>query len=98
MKHGLWLLSHLTHSGGFVQQELEGVVCCLRRFQLSVTERYQIVFHMLVNPAIQSLSRGREKESEDRGVALDILIIQIFKKKIRLRNFVNLQFILAKSL
>lgn len=55
----------LTHSGGFVQQELEGAVCCLRGFQLSVTECYQIVFHMLVNPAIQGLSRDRKKESGD---------------------------------
>lgn len=56
-------------------------MCCLRGFQFSVAECYQIVFHMLINPAIQGLSRGREKEREDRGDALDILIIQILKKK-----------------
>lgn len=89
MKHGLF---HVTHSGGFVQQELEGVVCCLRGFQFSVTECYQIVFHVLVNPAIQGLSRDGEKESQDRGDALDNLIFQIFKKKKKkkLRHFGNL--------
>lgn len=31
-------LSHVTHPGGFVQQELEGVVCGLGGLELGVTQ------------------------------------------------------------
>lgn len=59
--------SHLTHPGGFIQQELEGVVCRLRGLQLRVTERHQIVLHMLVDPAVQGLSR--DEHARDRGTS-----------------------------
>lgn len=70
---GLCLSPHLTHPGGFVQQELEGVVCGLGGLELGTTQRYQVVFHMLIDPAIQGLE-GREREGP--GVTVENGLIQ----------------------
>lgn len=55
----------MTHPGGFVQKELVGVVCGLVGFQFGPTQRYQVVFHMLIDPAIQSLE---DREGDGTGV------------------------------
>lgn len=60
---GLCLLTHVTHPGGFVQQELEGVVWGLWGLELGATQLYQVVFDVLIDPAIQGLEdREREKD------------------------------------
>lgn len=70
---GLCFTILLTHPGGFVQQELEGVVCGLRGLQLGATQLYQVVFHMLVDPAVQGLE---DREREGPGVTVKNGLIQ----------------------
>lgn len=72
-KQGPCLPPHLTHPGGFVQQKLKGVVCSLRGLELSTTQRYQVVLHVLINPAIQGLE---DREGGGAGDTVKKRLIQ----------------------
>ena len=65
---GLCLITHVTHPGGFVQQELEGVVRGLWGLELGATQLHQVVFDMLVDPAIQGLEDREREREQDPGL------------------------------
>lgn len=44
-----------THCAGAVQHMAEGVVDVLVAFQLGLTQRHQVILHLLVDPAVQHL-------------------------------------------
>lgn len=46
-----------THRVGVAEHLAEGVVDVLVAFQLSLTQRHQIILHLLVDPAVQHLHR-----------------------------------------
>lgn len=54
-----------THSTGLLQQELEGAVDSLKRFQLGPTKGYQIILHMIVYVPLQTLERERDTKKDE---------------------------------
>jgi len=54
----------VTHSTGLLQEELEGAVDGLKRFQLGPTKGYQIILHMVVYVPLQTLKRDTHRHRE----------------------------------
>lgn len=54
----------VTHSTGLLQEELEGAVDGLKRFQLGPTKGYQIILHVVVYVPLQTLKRDTHRQRE----------------------------------